>query len=412
MRNIYTGIDIGSDSIKIVIAEKTEDRYLVLATVNSKVEGIRRGLITDLDKVEDSMKIALSEAERKIGFKLTKALVSIPSLEPKIIVEKAKIKIYGDEVSSRDISNVLEEVSKGAVDPKDELVCVTPIMFSIDKKENIKKPLGQSGKSLGVNAVIVSTPKKYLYPYFSLFNDLDIEIIDLTLNTIADYATARDSKKDDGLGAVVNIGEDMIDIAVFNKGIMIKTDSIKLGSRNVDRDISYVYGVELTTSRKLKERFAYASKAEADANDTLDLPSVDGGTISINQKEVSEVSHARIKEMLELAKKSINNLTNRKISYIIVTGGLSELLGFEKVVDEVFGLVAKTLKISELGIRHNSYSSAYGIIKYYNDKMDLRGRNYSMVSEEDVVLMMNNINENVMDTKVEKISKVSNYFIQ
>lgn len=412
MRNIYTGIDIGSDTIKIVISEKLDNRYLVLATVKKKVEGIKRSLIVDLDEVEKSLKEAIAEAEKKIGFQIDKALVSIPSLEAKIGVNSAKVKVYGDQVSSRDISNVLEEVSKGVVDPKDELVCVTPIMFSIDKKENIKRPQGQSGKNLGVNAVIVSCPKKYLYPYFSLFNDLNIEIIDLTLNTIADYAAARDDNLDDKLGAVINIGEDIIEVSVFNKGIMIKTDQIKLGSRNVDRDIAYVYGVDMHVAKNLKEKFAYATKGEADVNDMLDLPSVDGGTITINQKEVSEVAHARIREMFELTKKTINSLTNRKIRYIIVTGGLSELLGFDKVLEEVFGIEARSLKINEIGIRHNSYSSAYGIIKYYNDKMNLRGRTYSMVDDEEVVLMTNNINDEPLIKKEEKISKVSNYFIQ
>ena len=74
MRNIYTGIDIGSDTIKIVISEKLDNRYLVLATVKKKVEGIKRSLIVDLDEVEKSLKEAIVEAEKKIGFQIDKAL--------------------------------------------------------------------------------------------------------------------------------------------------------------------------------------------------------------------------------------------------------------------------------------------------------------------------------------------------
>lgn len=412
VRNIYTGIDIGGDSIKIVIAEKTSNGYLVLARSKSPVKGIKRGIIVDQDEVQKHIKSALESSEEKIGFKINKVLLTISSLETKIKVNNAKIKVYGDLVGSRDIADALEEVTRGVADTKEEIVSVTPIMFSIDNKENIRKPQGQSGKNLGVNAVIVCSPKKYLYPFFSLFNDLNIEIMDITLNTMADYAITRTDRLDSKLGAVINIGQDLVDVAIFNKGILIKTDQIKLGSRNVDRDIAYVYGLSSTTARNLKEKFAYSIKEQADVNDSLDLPSVDGGTITINQKEVSEVCHARVKELLELTKKSINSLTKRKISYIIVTGGLSELLGFEKALEEVFGIEAKTMKTKEIGIRHNSYSSAFGVIKYYNDKMDLRGRNYSMVSDEEVMLMMNNINDDIINNKSEKISKVSNYFIQ
>lgn len=412
MRNIYSGIDIGSDSVKIVVLEKIDSRYHVLATIQEKSEGLKRGIIVDYDKLLDSVKNAVEKLNSKMGFKLTKTLLNISSVETKVNVKEAKVKIYGDTVSSRDITSVLDEVTKGAVDPKDELVCVTPIMFSVDKKENIKKPQGKEGKFLGVNAVIVSSPKKYLYPYFNIFNELDIEIVDLTLSIISDYAAAKTNQTDTKFGAVINFGEDMIDFAVFNKGIMIKSDQLKFGSRNVDRDISYVYGLDLLTSRNLKERFAYAYAKDADINDSLDLPSVDGGTITINQKEVSDVTEARLKEMLNLTKKAINNLTNRKISYIIITGGLSELSGFDKLVEEVLGIEAKILSINEIGIRTNNFSSAYGIIKYYNEKLELRSRNYSMLNDEEIILMMNNNDESMLKKSEEKYSKVSNYFIQ
>lgn len=412
MRNIYSGIDIGSDSIKIVVLEKIDSRYHVLAAIKEKVEGLRRGIIVDYDKVLDSVKNAMEKLNSTMGFRVDKVLLSISSIENNVKVKEAKVKIYGDTVSSRDISGVLEEVTKGAVDPKDELVCVTPIMFSIDKKENIKRPQGKEGKFLGVNAVIVSSPKKYLYPYFNIFNELDIEIVDLTLNIISDYAAAKNRQTDSKFGAVINFGEDMIDFAVFNKGIMIKSDHLKFGSRNVDRDISYVYGLDLKVARNLKEKFVYAFAKDADANDSLNLPSVDGGTITINQKEVSDVSEARLKEMLNLTKKAINNLTKRKISYIIITGGLSELSGFDKLVEEILGIEAKILSIDEIGIRTNSFSSAYGIIKYYNEKLELRSRNYSMLNDEEIMLMMNNNDENILRKSEEKYSKVSNYFIQ
>ena len=62
-----------------------------------------------------------------------------------------------------------------------------------------------------------------------------------------------------------------------------------------------------------------------------------GEHIKINQYEVSDIVYSRIREILELAKKQINLLTKKEISYIIITGGTTEMEGFSKVYKEIFG---------------------------------------------------------------------------
>ena len=102
-----------------------------------------------------------------------------------------------------------------------------------------------------------------------------------------------------------------------------KNKIFNLGSRNVDNDITYIYGTDQITSRELKEKFSLASKRYADSNEVLEFNNDQGEKKSINQYEITEVVEARITELLKLAKKEINDLTNRKISYIIVTGGIA-----------------------------------------------------------------------------------------
>ena len=103
----------------------------------------------------------------------------------------------------------------------------------------------------------------------------------------------------------------------------------------------------------------------------------------ISQVGISKVVEARIEEILKLAKNEIKNLTKREIRYIIITGGLSELAGFQYLVENVFGLEAKVCNISVIGLRHNKYSSAFGAIKYFDAKLSLRGRTYNMISDND-----------------------------
>ena len=121
----------------------------------------------------------------------------------------------------------------------------------------------------------------------------------------------------------------------------------------------------------------------ADSTDIVEVKNNNGEIKEISQVGVSKVVEARVREILKLAKNEIKNLTNREISYIIITGGLSELAGFVYLVDEQFGAMAKVCNISTMGLRHNKYSSVYGVVKYFDDKLALRGKSYNMIDSEE-----------------------------
>ena len=45
--------------------------------------------------------------------------------------------------------------------------------------------------------------------------------------------------------------------------------------------------------------------------------------------------------------------------------------------------MAKVCNITTMGLRHNKYSSVLGIIKYFDDKISLRGKSYNMINSEE-----------------------------
>ena len=371
MRDIYTGIDIGSDSIKIVISEFLDNRFNILASTNVRSAGIKKGLIVDKDLVVNSLRLAIKEIEPSIGVKIDKAIVTVPSNDRRFSVVAGTTRIINEDngVSGEDISNALEESVQDQLSHKESLVTVIPITFSVDDKEGVLDPRGLSGEYLEVKAVLATAPSSNIIPFLEVFEECGIEVEDITFGSIGDYYEAKTSDTDKSLGAIINVGSDTVNVSIFNKGIIIKEANIDLGSKNIDKDISYVYGVDLTTSRTLKENFAVCSRRYADVNDVLEIETKNGDKVIINQYEISEIVESRVVELLKLAKKQINNLTKRKISYIIVTGGVSELTGFSYVVENTLGITANTLNITTIGIRNNKYSSASGIIKYYHEKL-------------------------------------------
>jgi cell division ATPase FtsA len=104
--------------------------------------------------------------------------------------------------------------------------------------------------------------------------------------------------------------------------------------------------------------------------------------VKINQYEASDIASNKLREILEKTKKEINYLTKKEIRYIIITGGIVNIPGFYEIAKEVFGEIVQTKDFDVIGIRNYIYTSSYGMIKYFIEKLKLRGREYTMFNED------------------------------
>ncbi len=409
MSDIYTGIDLGTDSVKVVVCEKLNDKYHVLASSSYPSSGIKDGFITDNRMAINSVSNAIRQVNEMLGIKITKVIACVPpaNCSMDIVVGRVDVIDY-NEITGIDIGNVLNDALKGQDFSERELVTAMPINFTVDGTTSIRDPKGLKGSTLETRVVISTVPKEPLYRILEVLKLSGVETVDISFTSFGDYYTVKNKNYDDVVGAIINIGEESTNVSVFNKGIQIKNSLIPVGSKNVDKDLTYVFKSNLEESRKLKEKFAVALSSLADSNDTWNFKIDKDTSKEVNQVGVSKVVEARVRELLKLAKNEIKNLTNREIRYIIITGGLSELAGFSYLVEQEFGFVAKVCNIKTMGIRHNMYSSCYGTIKYFNDKLDLRGKHYNMISNEDVEKLSST--DSLVTTSENVISKVFGHF--
>ena len=385
MSNIYAGIDLGTNSIKVVVAEKSDNTFNVLTSVSSKSDGIKNGEIEDIKKCVSSVRKALRKANDMLGVKITKVIACVPPKNCIMDIAVGSIKVNDPtSISGEDVSNVLKDALVGRIGDEDELVTAIPINFTIDDTEVVKDPKGMEGEILETKVVYSIVPKEPLYRVLEVLKLSGLDTVDIAFTSTGDYFTIKNDDFDKEVGAIINIGELTTNVSVFNKGIQIKNSTIPIGSINVDKDISYIFKVSSEEARNLKENFAVSMQSYADSNDVYEVKYSDNETKEISQVGLSKVVEARVSEILKLAKKEIKNLTNREISYIIVSGGLSELAGFQYLVEEELGIKAKVCNISTMGIRHNKYSSVYGTIKYYDDKLVLRNIDSTMILDSDM----------------------------
>lgn len=408
MKHIYTSVDIGSDSIKVVTSELFKGKLNLLAASSVKSKGIKKGLITDVNSATMSLQKAISEVENMLGIKIKKVITTIPSYFAEFTKIDGEIKINNENkiVTGDDVVKVLGQAVRGKISSTKEMVTIVPIDFSVDSKTGIKDPKGLTGNTLRTRAILITTPKKNIYSVVGLIEAIGIEVVDISLNSIGDINALKNKGMEEKIGAIINIGAETTTISVYNKNILIKTSIIGMAGRDIDNDISYMYKIDSEVAKKIKEKFALAHKKYASSSEIYELP----GHKNIEQLEVSTIAMSRIEEILTLAKKELLELTNRQMEYIIITGGVSNMSHFELVAENIFGKDVIIGNVRLIGIRNNKYSSAVGNIVYFINKLKIKGKNYTMVSDTDMEILSSTKKSLINVSNESMLGKVFGYF--
>ena len=406
MEHVYASIDIGSDSIKLVVCDLYQNHLNLLAATSVPSRGIKKGLIVEPEYVKKSIALAFKDVEDMLGIKIKKVIANVPNHMAEYKIIRGECDIPGDLITSHDMINSYKAGIRSNLLPNEEFVTVVPIDFKINGKTIMKDPKGFPGKRLMGRAMMVTTPKKNVYSVASLLESLGIEIVDISVGSVGDISCFKNESLDKSISAIINIGSDITTVSLYNKSIPVSTKIIGAGGKDIDRDLAYMYKISVDEARKIKENFALAHVRNADKLDVYETLNNDNVKIKINQLSASEVVMSRINEILTLAKNELNDLTNKPIQYIIVTGGMSNMLDFEYCIHEILPEASKGA-VKLIGVRNNKYSTAIGNIIYFLNTLKLKGMNYSMLSEDDME-ELSSPRENTNDDTM--LGKVFGYF--
>ena len=387
MKKIYTSIDIGSDTIKFVVAELYKEKLHILHSSSIKSKGIRKGLIIDSNLMVNSIKDGIKVVSNDLGFQIKKVIVNVPSYNAKFMYVTNKIEI-NEEVTTEDVNKVIKSSVYGKIDSDYELVTVLPLEFVINESDSVEYPIGLKANTLEIKGIMITVPKKNIFSVVSVMESAGLEVVDITLSGLSDYSEVKRDNIKNKVGAIINIGHDITNVSVFNKGKLMNTEVLQIGGHNVEKDIAYVFGINVIDARTIKEKFSFAHKRFVTLTDTYEIKNNDEKLIKIGQLEVTEVVMSRLTEILNYAKKQILLLTKKNIEYIIITGGTTEMKYFKNLVYEILGKDVIIYLMKDIGIRDNKYISAFGSIKYFIEKMTIRGKDYSMISPLDEELLL------------------------
>ena len=395
MKKIYTCIDISSDTIRILVSEYYQKEVRVLAVSSVRSKGVKNGLIIDPEKVSERLKLAIEDINSRINVPIKKAIITIPSYETECTLVHGNVPIVNEEkmVTKKDIIRAQNSVINDVM-PNMELVNITPIDFTIYENgseiETMKDPTNRICDRLGMRAMMVCVPKTVISDFAKVVESCGIEVIDVVLSPIADFEEINNEDFKDTTVGVINIGRDITTVSVFNKEIITNSSILKTGSRIIDDDISYIYYTTKKIARKTKESFGIAHPRYANKTETFETRDVNGKIISINQSELSEIINKRLVEILNLAKNELKVLTNKQIRYIMILGGITDMPAMNFVIEEIFNKEASSYTMNTLGIRKARFVTISGAIRYFEKKLKLRGKEYSMFSSDDVDTLVHN----------------------
>lgn len=384
MRQIIASLDLGSSKIKLVVAELKEEGLNILCAIDEDSRGIQNGEIKEVDDTVYAVKKLLKKEEDLLGIKISKVIVNVNEENTQYKIGEASITVgeVETEILASDIVRVLQTSVKGKLDKDYDLITVVPIMFKVDDRKT-RMPRGLKGRSLSVKSVIITSPKRDIYMAAKVMEKCGLEIVDIMTPSIGSYFTHKNVSTDTETGVIIDCGAETFNVSIVNKGIVINTSVLKIGGVDIDKDLAYVYKLTSEQAHSLKNDLALAHKKNASKNEKESLVNTNGEKIIVNQSDVTNIVMSRCHEMLNMAKSEINYLTKKEISYIIITGGLTELRDFSIEIESVFGRLANVGKIQIVGARDNKYAVCIGMIKYFDSKLRLRDKEYSSISADD-----------------------------
>lgn len=328
------GLDVGTQYVRVVQAKIDEATGAVNIIGMAQVEsnGLRKGVIVDIDEAVSTISSALEKVERMTGVPVTSAAVSIGgshivSLESKGVIAVSRA---DGEITENDVVRVIDASQAISIPPNREIIHVIPKHFTLDGQTGIKDPLGMTGIRLEVETLIIHAGLPFLKNLTKAINQTGLEISQVVLAPLA-AARATASKRQKELGvAVVDLGAGTTNIAVYEENNLIHTAVLPVGSMHITNDIAIGLRCTIDTAEKVKLEYGSATAQGIDKHSEIDLGKFDPEEHErVSRHMVAEIIEARLEEIFDYVTRELKkiNRDGKLPAGIVLTGGGSHLPG-------------------------------------------------------------------------------------
>ncbi len=373
METTYLGIDIGSTEICAIIAQKDDnDNVKLLGSGTCKSQGIKKGIVTNIDLASSSIKSAVSDAKRMAVTHYEQVLVSISGAYTKSVDSSGIVNIPNHDIGIKEINRAMQMADHNANIPNEyERLHVLPYTFKVDDQESIEDPLGMNGSRLEVCVHIVTVQKSSLNNVKKAVKSAGFKIDNVVLAGYASaIATLNSDEKELGVG-VIDMGGATCNMIIHADNSIRYNGYLGVGSLNITSDLSMALHTPIPTAEDIKIKYGSIGST---SNELIELPVLgdEDSSHEVAMSVVSDVLYARVEETLLILARMLEDsgFKEKMGAGLVLTGGFTKLKGIRELAIAIFEntpiRIARPREIDGIfdNLKDPAYSTAIGLILY------------------------------------------------
>lgn len=392
---IIVGLDIGSTKVCAVVGRMDNDGLLeILGMGKSVSEGVKKGVIENIDQTVIAIKEAISEAEKQsqIDIKVVNTGVSGNHIQTQREFGVITRNLNDNEISIEDINRLSKDMYRLVTPPGSEIIHVIPQEYTIDYQAHIKEPVGRIGVKLGADFNIITAQSNAINNIKKCMSKSNLHDDNMVLVSIASSLSVLSREEKDAGVAVIDIGGDTTDIAIIHENIIRYTASIPFGGNIITNDIKKGCMIMPAQAELLKIKHGKAISSEANLMDVVVIPGLrDRSAKEISVKNLAHIIEARMEEIIEMiyAKLSESGLDKALAGGLVLTGGGANLSFIKELFEWVTGINTRIGNPNEyMGknvtgiIKQPEFATAVGLVLAGFRALDERENRYLQMKNQ------------------------------
>jgi len=372
------GVDLGTTKIAAIVAEVEDEDLKIVGVGSTPSNGLKRGVIVNLEKAIESIEKAVDEASRMAGVKVDSCYAGISGSHIESINAHAMIATArtGGVVTKRDIERVIEQAKAIALPMDREIIHAIPIEYVVDNEKGIKDPVGMSGVKLEAEVHIVTAAITSAQNIYTALERAGLRVKDLVLQPLASsYSVLQPDEIDLGV-CLLDIGGGTTDLAIFYDGAIRYSEVIPLGGEYITNDIAIGLRTPYKQAEETKRKYASISLSPEEGKEEIKVPGIGGREDrEITKELLASIVTPRAEEILMITNKAIkrSGFFDILAAGVVITGGTARLRGIDTLAEDIFHLPVKIGIPKQIAgltdiVQDPIYATGVGLILYGFEK--------------------------------------------
>ncbi|RKX77974.1 MAG: cell division protein FtsA [Spirochaetes bacterium] len=339
---VIAGLDIGTDRIRVLVAEyNTRGKLVVSGWGESRSEGMRKGIVVNIEAAREAVLKAVEAAEHEAGRTVTELWTALGGASVDSLNSRGVVAVSGKnrEIGEVDVERVLD-AARAVVIPMDrDILHVLPQEYIIDDQGGVRNPMDMIGVRLEAEVHIVTASVSAIKNIEKAIERADYKLGDVVLGTLAAArALLNEDEKEMGV-LMIDIGASSTDFILVHGGAPRVTGSVPVGGAQASSDLSIVLKTSLDSAERIKCESGCCWDALADAEEPVIIPGVGGRPpVPVPVTDLCRILQPRMEEIFRIVRRKIEKTSgNAGISGgVVLTGGGALLPGVADVASGVF----------------------------------------------------------------------------